>query len=57
MRSYKLDLPDDKTEIMVFKEETVEGIDILLNTLEPDDTDIGIALALTKFKHKIKSQN
>ncbi len=50
----ELDLPDDKTEIVVLKEESVEGIDILLNTLEPDDTDIGIALALTKFKHKIK---
>ena len=52
--STALDDPTDRTELNVAAGERVEGIDILLNTLEPDDSDIGLALVLTKFKHKIR---
>ena len=52
--STALDDPTDKTEINVAAGEVVDGIDILLNTSEPDDADIGLALVLTKLRHKIK---
>ena len=52
--SNALDDPTDKTEIHVAAGEVVDGIDILLNTSEPDDTDIGLSLVLNKFKHKIR---
>ena len=52
--SMALDDPTDKTEITVAAGEVIDDIDILLNTAEPDDNDIGLSLVLTKFKHKIR---
>ena len=48
------DNPNDKAEITVAAGDVVDGIDILLNTLELDDGDIELALELITFKHKIK---
>tara|TARA_B100001971_G_C18266442_1_gene593109 strand:- start:3233 stop:5140 length:1908 start_codon:yes stop_codon:yes gene_type:complete len=52
--SIALDDPTDKTEINVAAGEIVDGIDIFLNTLEVGDSDIGLALVLTKLKYKLR---
>ena len=52
--SSSLDPPAEKTEIDVGAGMVVTGVDILLNTLAIDDRDIGVSLALTKFKHKMR---
>ncbi len=49
-----LDDPNEKTEITVAAGDIVSDINILLNTVEPDNNEIGLSLVLTKFKHKIK---
>tara|TARA_B100000315_G_C14594085_1_gene597661 strand:- start:3174 stop:5105 length:1932 start_codon:yes stop_codon:yes gene_type:complete len=48
------DNPSEKTEINVSAGEIVSDIDILLNTLKLEDSAIGLALELKKFKYKAK---
>ncbi|HIC05103.1 MAG TPA: hypothetical protein EYO65_06245 [Nitrospirales bacterium] len=53
--SMGLDDPSEATTITVAAGAIVDGIDILFNTIAADDSDIGLALVLTKFKHKIRA--